>query len=241
MSIPKTLIMGIFLHGELHLSDIGELNTDTVPHGMRVTVLNAVAPGIQNISTLEDYENIAIRFSKVVKKRQCYDKLTNDKINKVVVNLRDMLVRENKKQSNDIIKLHQHLYCKNQVNVVFQKFTHQYGNSFNIKTYLENDKIPNKLFIKFAEGEVIIPDNTEETYFNNIVLFNLEESDLFRMLVSVGLDIEQITLGQMLEFLVGLGVQNLIMIDLSCSTFKGKSEFLTERNIRLIRRKILFN
>lgn len=241
MSIPKTLFMGLFLHGELHLLDNGELNMDTVPDGMRVTVINAVAPGIPNISTLEDYENMATRISKVVKKRQYYDELTNYEINKVVVNLRDILVRENKVQSSDIIKVHQHLYYKNQVNVVFQKFTHQYGNSFNIKTYSANDKIPNKLFIKFSEGEVINPDNIEEKYFNNIVLFNLDESDLFRMLVSVGLYIEQITLGQILEFLVGFGVQNLIMIDLSCSTFKGKSEFLTERNIRLKRRKMLFN
>jgi hypothetical protein len=241
MAIPKTLIMGVFLHGELHITDNGEINMDTVPDGMCVNIINAVAPGIHNISTLKDYENMATRISKVVKKRKYYDELTNYQINKVVVNLRDMLVRENEDQSSDIFKLHQHLYCKNQVNVVFQKFTHQYGNSFNIKTYLANDKIPNKLFIKFSEREVINPDNIEEKYFNSIVLFNLDESDLFRMLVSVGLDIEQITLGQLLEFLVGFGVQNLIMVDLSCSTFKGKSEFLTERNIRLKRRKMLFN
>lgn len=45
----------------------------------------------------------------------------------------------------------------------------------------------------------------------------------------------------MLEFLVNLGVQNFIMVELSCSEFKGKSEFLTEKNIRLKRIKMLFN
>lgn len=102
----------MFLHGELHLSDNGELNMYDVPSHICVTFINAVAPGIQNISTLEDYENMATKISKVVKRRQSYNELTNYQINKVVVNLRNMLVRENKEQSNDIIKLHQHLYCK---------------------------------------------------------------------------------------------------------------------------------
>ena len=240
-SIPNTLIIGVFLHGELHLTDNGDLDNETVPDGMNVTIINAVAPGVPNISTLEDYENIASQISKTVKERKNYGILTNSQINIIAENLRDMLVKENKVQSNDILKEHQHLYSKNKVRPVLQKFVHQYGNSFKIKTYEANDKIPNKLFIKFNEGEVINPDNIPENYFNNIVLYNLEELDLFKMLESAGLYIDQITLGEMLEFLVNLGFQNLIMVDLSCSVFKGKSEFLTERNIRLKRRKMLFN
>jgi hypothetical protein len=235
-SIPNTLIIGVFLHGELHLTDNGDIDNDIVPDGMRVTVINSVAPGVPNISTLEDYEHIATQISKTVKRRKNYDELTNSQINMIAENLRDTIVKENKAQANDIINEHQHL-----INPILQKFAHQYGNSFKIKTYEANDKIPNKLFIKFSEGEVINPDNIPENYFNNIVLYNLEELDLFKMLESAGLDIDQITLGEMLEFLVNLGVQNLIMVDLSCSVFKGKSEFLTERNIRLKRRKMLFN
>ena len=240
-SIPNTLIIGVFLHGELHLTDNGDIDNDIVPVGMRVTVINSVAPGVPNISTLEDYEHIATQISKTVKERKNYDTLTKSQINSVAENLRDTIVKENKDQANDIINEHQHLYSKHKVNPILQKFAHQYGNSFKIKTYEENDKLPNKLFIKFSEGEVINPDNIPENYFNNIVLYNLEELDLFKMLESVGLDINKITLGEMLEFLVNLGVQNLIMVDLSCSVFKGKSEFLTERNIRLTRRKMLFN
>jgi hypothetical protein len=240
-TIPKTLIIGVFLHGELHITDNGDLDNENVPDGMRVTIINAVAPGVPNISTLEDYENMARQISKTVKERKNYDTLTKCQINMIAENLKDMLVKENKVQSNDILNEHQKLYSKNKVSPTLRKFVHQYGNSFKIKTYEANDKIPNKLFIKFNEGEVINPDNIPENYFNNIVLYNLEELDLFNMLESVGLDINQITLGEMLEFLVNLGVQNLIMVDLSCSEFKGKSEFLTERNIRLKRRKMLFN
>ncbi len=234
--ISKTLIIGIFLHGEFHLTNNGELNTDIVPQGIQLTLINAVAPGIPNISTLLCLENVATKISENIKKR----KSESDEIAK---NLKNMLVQENTTQSNNIIKEHQYLYSKNQTNHVFQKFAHQCCNSYKIKNYKSNDKIPNKLFTKFNDGNVINPDNIPEKYFNKIVLYNLEEKelDLFEMLKLSGLDIEQITLGQMLEFLINIGVQNLIMIDLSCAVFSGKTEFLTERNIRLIRRQMLFN
>ena len=68
----------------------------------------------------------------------------------------------------------------------------------------------------------------------------LKTLDLFSMLLSSELDIDQITIGQLMEFLVNIGVENLIIVDLSCSVFNGNPEFLTERNIRQTRRKILF-
>lgn len=237
--IPQTLVIGIFMHGELHIKDNGELNYDIVPNGMRVTIINAVAPGVTNISTLQDYENMASKISVKVKSRKNYDKLTILQIKKLSESLRDMLVTENKNQALDIIKEHQYLYARKKVIPTFQKFTYNYDNAFKIKNYNSNDIIPNKLFIKFSEREVINPLNVPENYFNNIVLYNLEESDLFRILLSTGLNINQITLGQMLEFFVNLGVHNLIIVDMSCSSFKGKSQFLTDRNIRQIRRQLL--
>lgn len=241
MSIPKTLIVGVFLHGVLHIKTNGEVNTDIVPDGIHVTLINAVAPGVPNISTLQEYENIAMKISTFVKTMKTnYNELTKTQIDALSKQFKNMLVSENKNQAMDIVKEHQRLYSKKDVDINFQKFTHQYGNSFQIKSYDTNDTIPNKMFVRFSEKEVINPDNIKETYFNNIVLFNYDELDLFNMLLSVGLDINEITLGKMLEFFVALGVENLIIIDLSCSTFHSIPKFLTERNIRQIRRKMLF-
>ena len=61
------------------------------------------------------------------------------------------------------------------------------------------------------------------------------------MLQSVGMDIEQITTSQLIEFLSSLGVENLIIVDFSCYVFKGETIHLTERNIRHTRRKIMSN
>lgn len=240
MEIPKTLIIGIYLHGEIHLNENGDVNNDRVPDGMRLNVINGVAPGVPNISTLEDYENMAKKISNRIKRRDNYTKLTKTQIDDLCLNLRDLLVRTNKNQANDILKEHQRLFTKKQVNPTFQKFSYQYENSFIIKKYESNHIITNKVFIKFSEGEVINPYNIPENYFNKIVLYNLEgEPDLFELLKSVNLDIEEITFAQLMEFLVNLGVENLIIIDLSCSVFKGDSKYLSDRNIRQTRRKLL--
>jgi hypothetical protein len=150
------------------------------------------------------------------------------------------LVKTNKEQSKDIIKEHQRLYSKNKVSKTFQQFAHQYDHSFRITTYDSGHKMPDKLYSKFGEGEALNPDNIEEKYFNTVVLYNLEgESDIFEILQSVGMDIDQITTSQLIEFLSSLGVENLIIVDFSCYVFKGESKHLTERNIRHTRRKIM--
>ena len=69
-TIPETLVIGVFLHGELHMKDNGELNYYIVPDGMNLTIINSVGPGLPNISTLQDYENMASKISVKVKSRR---------------------------------------------------------------------------------------------------------------------------------------------------------------------------
>jgi hypothetical protein len=240
MNIPKTLVIGIYLHGVLPLNENGEIQKEKVPDGLCVTTINSVAPGISNISTIEDMENIATKLSIRIKTRKNYDKLTNLQIKNLSENLRNLLVNINKDQSYDIIKVYHRQYSKTQVKSSFQKFTYQYDNSFRIKTYDSFDSIPNKLFNKFSDGELINPKNFPEHYFNKIILYNLDEFNLFEMLESVGLDVEEISMEHLMVFLVRLGVKNLIIIDLSCSVFNGDAKFLSDRHIRQIRRQILF-
>jgi len=240
MNIPKTLVIGINMHGELHLKEDGSPLKDTVPENMYISVINAVAPGIPNISTFEKSEQLAEKIYQRIKRRKNWNKLTKTQIDNLSESIKDVLVKTNKEQSRDIIKEHQRLYSRNKVNTTFQKFAHQYDHSFRITTYDSGNKMPDKLYLKFGEGEALNPDSIEEKYFNTIVLYNLEgEPDIFEILQSVGMDIDQITTSQLIEFFSSLGVENLIIVDFSCYVFKGESKYLTERNIRHTRRKIM--
>ena len=125
-------------------------------------------------------------------------------------------------------------------NNIHKCLTLQVRTNQNLKIWRVDINSGDKLFIKFSEGELINPDNFPEHYFNKIILYNLDEFNLFNMLESVGINVEQITMEQLMEFLVSLGVQNLIVVDLSCSVFNGNQKFLSDRNIRQLRRNILF-
>lgn len=240
MNVPKTLILGINMHGEIHLKEDGNVLMGIVPNNIRVTVINAVVPGVPNISTLENYENMAENVSEKIHSIQDYNNLTPTQIDELTTDIKNLLTETNEEQSTDIIKEHQRLYSKNQVNVDFQRFAHSYGNSFKVATYNAGQNMPNKLYLKFLEGEMSNPDDISENYFNKIVAYNLEgEPDIFEILESIGMDINEITTFQLIEFLQSLGVENLIIIDLSCYVFKGETNYLTERNIRYNRRKLM--
>lgn len=242
LSIPKTIVIGIYLHGELHLKKNGCLRADRVPNNMNVTIINGVAPGIPNISTLKAYEKMAAKVNKKSKLVNNWNELTKHKIDLLSTDIKEILKKTNQTQSKSIIKEHQLLYSKNRTNTEFKQFANYYDHSFRITSYASGDTIPDKLYIKFEEGEIINPDNIEEKYFNRITLYNLKgEPDLFEMLAEVGLDIDQITLGRILEFVVNLGVENVIIVDLSCSVFIGQSAHLYERNIRHLRRQMILD
>jgi len=51
----------------------------------------------------------------------------------------------------------------------------------------------------------------------------------------LGPEYKYITLFQLIEFLTGMGVENLILVDLSCAVFPNN---LTSRTVRNVRRRI---
>lgn len=240
MSVPKTLIIGVNMHGEIHLQNNGEQYNETVPENMKLTVISAVAPGVPFVSSFENYENMSAKISKRINKIKNWDNLTNSQLTNLTLSIQDLLVETSKEETKDILKMHQHLYTKQDINPVYQRFAHYYDSAFKIQKYNSNETFTDKLFLKFSKGEVLNPDNIPEEYFNKIVIYNLEgKQDIFQYLASVGLNIEEITLSEMITFLVNIGVENLIVVDLSCSVFKGNTNYLTERNIRYLRRQML--
>jgi hypothetical protein len=247
MNIPKTLVIGINMHGEIHLQDNGTPKTEYLYENINVKIINAVAPGVPNVSTLENYENLAVNISTKCETIKNWNKLTKNNITEISGSIKNLLVECNQEEAKLIIKEHQNLYSKKQINHNFQKYAHLYGKSFNISEYVPNKKIINKRFVKFTDEEInnFDPDENSETnleynYFNKIVIYNLEgEPDIFELFESMGLNVTEITLYELIEFLSNAGAENLIIIDLSCSIFRGNPEYLYERNIRHLRRQII--
>jgi hypothetical protein len=238
--MKKTLVIGIYLHGEYHLEQNGNIKTDIIPNGMCVNIIHAASPGVPDVSTLEVKENIAQKISEKIQTNRNYDGLTNAEIESLTFELRDLLVRENKQQAKNIIKLHQYQYKHNKITPMLQHFSHYYDNAFKIESYDKLRTIPNKIFSKFSKGELINPYNIKPNYVNKIIIYNLEEEpDLFDIFKLINRNIETISLVQLLTFFRSLGVENLIIIDSTCSVFKGDKNHLTDRNIRQLRRQML--
>jgi len=240
MDIPKTLVIGINMHGELNLDVNKNPIYAIVPENMYISTINSVAPGVPNISTLENYDMFAEHISEKIKTITDWDTID---IEHLTVEIRELLVELNEEQSRDIIKLAQQNYSKgNMTDKMKAAYAHHYNKSFQIKNYHGGMRIPDKIFLKFTDREIenIAPDGLEDSYyFNKIVLYNLEgEPDLFEFLEMVGHSVDRITISQMCDFLNSLGVVNLIIVDLSCSIFRGETE-LTEREIRYARRQMI--
>jgi len=240
MDIPKTVIIGINMHGEIPLKENNNFLKGIVPENMRVTIINAVVPGVPNISTLENYENLAETVSKnISSSEKNWDSITSSQIDELSENIKSLLIEENKGQSKEILKHHLRLNSKKTTDVNFQRYTHSYNSAFKITTYNENGAIPDKLYYKFGDGEVLNPDNITEQYFNQIVIYNLQgEPDVFELLKTVGMEIEEITTLQLIEFFQSLGVEKMIIVDLSCSSFTSKDFRISDRDIRSMRRTL---
>ena len=79
MNTPKTLVIGIYMHGILPLDKNGEMQMQKVPKGLRITTINSVAPGITNISNIETIETIAKQLSSKIKTKKNYKIFKNNK------------------------------------------------------------------------------------------------------------------------------------------------------------------
>jgi hypothetical protein len=238
--MQKTLVIGANMHGVIPLMENGYPNRVAVPPNMYINMISASAPGVPNICKFENYESLSENVSERIQGITNWNTFTKNEVDNLANSIQELLITNNKEQSDDIINFHRQSYKKNNLNVHFQNFAHHYDKSYIIKTYKSGDSIPEKFYIKFRDGEVELPEDSEEIYFNKIVLYNLDgQPDLFELLETMGMHIDQINTSQMIELLSNLGVENIIIVDLSCSVFTGAKEFITPRHASYTRRNML--
>jgi hypothetical protein len=160
--------------------------------------------------------------------------------------LKEYMVEENSKNLQGIQKDYDNKRKQGETTKHIQNFEYNKDKMYEITEFNKGDTIVNKLFLKFTpeELEQLGIDEEEIQYvgFNKIVLYNFtDENDdtLYNVFDLIGPEYTQITLFQLIDLLKGMGAENLILIDLSCSVFRSNNNNdITERDERFLRRDI---
>ena len=227
MSIPKTLIVGLHVHGEIPLLSDGNPMTKQMINQSMI-MINAVVPGVPNISTFANYNESSKRIAEIVASYSANEMNDSALANEI----RNALIVSNEQNKKNI----ENEYFNGLS--LFQSFIHKYDNAFAMVEYKKGDLITNKLFYKFTQEELDVV--SDDPFFNKIIIYNMDETDLFELFSSLGYNMDEITLFQLLDCLHGMGAENIILIDQSCSVFKKDpgSAAISERETRYLRRNI---
>ena len=267
----KTLVIGINLHGEIPIDNNCEPEMIKVPNNY-IIKLNTVAPGVPNISTIENYNNLGDIVKRFVKENKWLnDPMKSSRLEKkyktrmlqFVTELKEKFIEENKDNIAGIESEYFSYFLSSKMGVLNVQrckkgvmpeshkhkkyFIHNTDRMYGITEFGKDDVIENKLFSKFSPEQIEQYGIDEDQLgydkgFNKIVIYNFEDAvtqDLFEMLhVSFGLELTEITLFDLIDLFTNMSVENLIVIDLSCSTFKS-DKGLTSRTTRCLRREIM--
>lgn len=250
--MKKTLVVGLNLHGEIPLNKDGNPEIKYFKKKY-IAKLSAVAPGVPNISTFENYNHLSDItrihvesnpwINEPMKSDRIFKKKYKKKLEKFIGELKNKLIKENNENVKGIeSEYSKHLKKKNIIEHQ-QNFIHNKDSLFNITELTNTDDerdypIINKLFLKFTPEELedlnIDESNLDHVGFNKIIIYNLENTDIFELL---GPEYNHITLFNLIDLLTGMGAENIIFVDLACSLFTNHDDIpITKRAIRSLRR-----
>jgi hypothetical protein len=254
--MQKTFVIGINLHGEIPIDSNCQPEMIKVPNNY-ILKLNAVAPGVPNISTIENYNNLGDITKRVVKE----NKWLNDpmmssrlegeyksRMRGFVTNLKDKFIEENKDNVAGIESEYFTQGATTESHKHIQSFVHNKDHMYRITQFSKGDLIENKVFSKFTPEEIAKYGINEEQQqedkgFNKIVIYNFLDGstmDIFQLIP----DVTEISLSDLINFLLefalsaGFDIDNLILIDLSCSTFRSEQD-LSSTATRCLRRGLM--
>ena len=249
--MKKTLVVGINLHGEI------PLDKDANPESRRsdnkfIIKLDAVAPGVPNISTFENYNSLSEITRELVKsndwlndpmqsERQFIDTYKPN-MEKFVNTIKSRFLEENNENVRGVERLYSQKRKQNEPVEHEQTFIYNKDTLYTISTFDQGDLLTNKLFLKFTSEELdqlgIDEDDIEGQGFNKILIYNLDDKTPIDVFDLLGPDFTQITLFNLIDLLTGMGAENIIFIDMSCSIFTSDS-VITKRTIRDARRRLM--
>lgn len=235
MDLPKTLILGIFTHGEQPLDDSGSQVLTNVPSNMSIQKIDIVLPGVANVSTVENFENIGENISNLINKQKInWDAISREQASNLTQLLATKLINENFNMNSKINKDYNYSISKKEPIPFLSQYVHTSSHPMHILTYKENEQMPDKLFTKIKPGELLNPDEIPENCSGKILMLNVEDQpDIFEIIEGF----DDTPFSGLNVFFEAMGVENLIVLDLSCNVFPNIQP--GSRGARVARRRIL--
>jgi hypothetical protein len=249
--MKKTLVVGINLHGETILDKDNNLETK-ISDNRFIVKMDAVSPGVPNISTFENYNKLIEITGNLVKSNDWLnDPMTSERLfvgsyKEQMINFVKSIKRKFIEENEENVKGIEREYTKKKKNDQslehLQNFVHNKDSMFIISIIDKDETITNKLFSKFTKDELeqynINEDKLADDGFNKIIIYNLDNENMVDVFDLLGPEYTYLTLFNLIDLLNGMGAENIIFIDLSCSVFSSDNA-ITKRTIRTIRRRIM--
>jgi hypothetical protein len=233
MKVPTTLYIGINTHGVIDINSDNKIVTFAVPKNINISYISSVAPGVDNILTLDVSEKINKNIDEYLQGQT--NNQTNNQTNKSMIV--ETIVNIARKEETILSKYIKNDYYNNK-KVELAHYLYTRDKSFTVKEYTGKMLIYEKRFVEFTEQEIsnceIDIDNAN--YFNKIVIYNIDCIDLLQQ-IKLYFGRSYIYLSELITVLVSMGAKNIIFLDLSCNTFLSHNK-LTERSIRHMRRNM---
>lgn len=229
MKVPTTLYIGINTHGAIDINSDNKIVTFSVPQEINITYISSVAPGVENILTLEVSEKINKHIDNYLKEQ------TNKQTNKTQIV--ENIVNIARKEENILAKYIKNDYYNNR-KVELAHYLYTRDKSFAVHEYRGKMLMYEKRFIEFTEKEIsnYEIDIDDANYFNKIIIYNIDCIDLLQQ-IKLYFGRSYIYLSELITVLVSMGAKNIIFLDLSCNTFLAHNK-LSERSIRHMRRNM---
>jgi len=231
IKFPETVVLSITLHGQMSVKN-GAVGEFTVPEGMRIIKVSAVAPGVCNVTTEEGITIANASIRKVFGNPKLKYKEKESKLTPLVQSLKKI-------ESDTIPTIRSQL--KKEEDPDMRNMLRYTDKGFKVVHYESGKPIINKEFGR-SDGEGM--QNVED--YKIIAINAVGQPDLHSLIVSErsGATMTRsstksegeflLRLSTIVTFLRGKGVKNILLFDFSCSEMTESSE----RDVRNIRRNL---
>ena len=232
MVFPETVVLSITVHGLMPVEN-GTVTTFTVPEGMRIKKISAVAPGVCNVTTEEEIEKATDSIRKVFGSPDLTYEEIDSKLTPLIGSLKTL-------ESETIPTVRSQL--KGEKDTDMSNFIRYTDKGFSTVEYLPGNPMINKEFGRSdGEGIKTVDD------FKISALNAVGQPDIHSIIVSgrYGATMTRgsrksegdylLTLSTIVTVLQEKGVKNILLFDFSCSEMTEGSE----RDKRFFRRNLV--